>query len=240
MGIRINNLFSLRMVRVLLFASGLSLLSFDLHAEFSVQLSEVTENFGKGSAFKNIRKYSFVIDGHKGYFIARKHKVWLLALVLSQASTLPIDVSGERLVGDGGVLFSCLDRFLKDVPDAAVERLDLEWRLDPILWTEYQKQARPFFENYGTISDVKTMEFELDSKLDALLSNSSAAKGLAKRLADRLGSTVKSIGSVPESWFFTTNPIGEKSSKFANLPNFGLSRPPLFHIYFTTPTKGPQ
>jgi hypothetical protein len=216
-----------------------------IHAS-SVELSEVTQHFGKGGTFEFVRRYSVVTGRerrYKGVFEARKFGSWSLTLSLhtwsldpaDSASILPLDVPDDELVGENGVVLKCVDQFRADVPDASVRRVQVDLRVNPILWAGIREEGKSFFKKKGgLLADVKAVDRELTNIFDAFLMQSPVAKAIAESIAARFGQSIQTISCARENWEVShTGKVGTKLADYADEPALGFSKPVFMNIYLS-------
>lgn len=204
-----------------------------------VKLRQVTQHFGDQGALEWVRIYNVRV-GEKAHefncvFTASKYERWMLQLRNYDASytILPLKISEEEMLGDHGLLLKCIDKFLKDVPDADVNCITIEARSIPSLWNAFVKQAQEHFNaSRDSLEDVKAVDRTMAGILTEASEKSADAKALGEKFVTKTGKSQYRISAVREQWeIYPKIKVGEKLSSIAELPTLGYKNPPSINYY---------
>lgn len=181
------------------------------------------------------RDYS-TLSGEKqqgGTFVASKmHGKWSLELILGLNSKEPLEIADAKICGENGLLRNCLKQFSDDVPDAEVEALTIELRINHQVWKAFKAHMSVLFgQMEGSIINSPQNDGKVRDSYREFLKTSPEVKEIRHNVEKWEGKRIEFV--TPSTEILYSKEFAYRNwNELANAPGLGFAKTPSLTFTF--------
>lgn len=133
----------------------------------------------------------------------------------------PLEGDGSASPDGEKMLFACIDRFRSEVPSAGVEGVDLDARINGNYWAKFIGHMRAKMLQMSDPLDSTNLR-RIDNRAQEFIRTSGELRGIAERIATRLGCKVRSVNLQGDGIAVKQGFFGQPMSAIVSQPELGM------------------